>query len=111
MTDPIDPREMRQRIKHAMHGSSRVDGKPLGRYSIPPAAAMIRNVLYSAEANGWSGEDAMTMLAYHALVGYEDLYDRVLSDALLSPTTRLVVAEADAETMRKRSPTEGRLER
>ena len=83
-----DVREMRHQINKAMHGYERVDGKDVGRLSIPPAGAMIKNIVYAAQAHGWSGEDTMTVLAYEALKGYEGLYDRVLEHAMLTPACR-----------------------
>ncbi len=44
--------------------------------------------MHAAEATGMSGEDVMTVLAYHALVEWEKLYDRVLGDALINLPVR-----------------------
>jgi len=90
-TEPNDTREMRQRINRAGYGYERVDGKEMGPSNLPPAAAMIRAVLTAAEYQGLSGEDAMTMLAYNALVGYERLHDHVLQEAMLNPSPPLIV--------------------
>lgn len=92
MSDPIRPddvRAMRQRILRASRGYERVDGKnPCGMPS--SAANMTRSVLRSCEYAGWSGEDAMTALAYHALIEYERLYDMVLANVLLQVPSSFV---------------------
>jgi hypothetical protein len=88
-----DPREMRQVINKAAYGRERVDGKPMRTSGIPPAAALICAILNQARINGWSGEDAMTALAYHALVHYEGLHDTVLFDAFTQPSPSIIVLE------------------
>lgn len=84
MSDPIKPddvRAMRLRIIRARYRGERLDGKE----SAPPTGAsnLARSVLMAGEYAGWSGEDAMTALAYHALVEYERLFDMVLENAVL----------------------------
>lgn len=96
MNEPKDVREMRQRINVAARGHERVDGKDGGPFSASPAAPMVRNVLTMAEAQGLSGEDAMTVLAYYALKEYERLYDLLLDDAIMRPTTTMVFAAPKA---------------
>lgn len=83
-SEPKDVREMRQRINRAAYGRERVDGKDV-RDSIPPAGALINAIMNLAQRDGWSGEDTMTALAYHALVQYESMYDRVLDGIVISP--------------------------
>ncbi len=81
---PDDVRAMRQRITRASYGrGERVDGKPEG-YLGSGGGLLASRALRSAEYAGWSGEDAMTALAYHALVEYERLYDMLLQQAMLS---------------------------
>lgn len=87
MTEPLtDPREMRKVLQEAARGDARVDGKPLGHWSIPPASSLIRNALHAGHHAGWSGEDTMTVLAYHALRVYESAYDRLLDVANCMPS-------------------------
>lgn len=85
--EPIDPREMRKRITEAARGYDRLDGKPARTFT--PAAALMRNTLDASRYLGWSGEDTMTALAYHALLQVEKLTDMVLEQAYLTPSQPL----------------------
>jgi hypothetical protein len=84
-----DPREMRKVMMLAIHRGDRIDGNDFP-YKINSASALARNVIYSAESMGYSGEDTMTMLAYHALLALEQSNDRLLEMANLSPTPLMV---------------------
>lgn len=59
--EPQDYAAMRELIEHGQRDSN-----------------LIRNCLQAARYNGASGEDAYTMLAYHALRALEDVYERQL---------------------------------
>ena len=97
-TEPLtDPREMRKVLQEAARGDARVDGKPLGQWSMPPASSLIRNALHAGHHAGWSGEDTMTVLAYHALrayeSAYESAYDRLLDLANCMPSSTYLMAD------------------
>ena len=82
-----DPREIRAMLKRAAYRGERIDGKEMNWTAIStPASTLARRVFDMAEYTGLSGEDAMTILAYHALIAYEGLYDKVLHDVSISPT-------------------------
>jgi hypothetical protein len=73
---PTDPRELRKLIRQAAYR-----GEPLtktGRDIPGVASTLARNVLHMGEFNGLSGEDTMTVLAYHLMVQCETLYDSLL---------------------------------
>lgn len=58
-------------------------------------SALIRNALYTARAQGWSGEDTYVFLAYHALRMLEDQWESNLEWSRLSPVPpRLVKKES-----------------
>lgn len=80
-----DPREIRKRLTEAAYRGSRIDGLESGSNAMNVPASMVRNVMNMAEANGFSGEDAMTLLAYHALLRYEDALDRLIDQLNISP--------------------------
>ena len=93
MIDPTkhltDPREIRVHLRSCRHRHLRVDGKP--GHHFPPAAALLGHAMSSAEAQGLSGEDAMTMLAYQVLMAYERAMDELLHVSALHPSPMLVV--------------------
>lgn len=93
MSEPKDVREMRQRINQAVRGyGDRVDGKQTGMAGIAPMSSMIRAVLMLAERDGWSGEDTMTALAYHAIVRCESLYDNVIEFHNIMPPSPMILS-------------------
>jgi len=91
-----DPREMRKVLQEAARGFARVDGKPIGKFFLPPSGCLIRSALHAVHYGGWSGEDTMTVLAYHALLLYEGAYDRLLDVARVTPSAALLSAAEGA---------------
>lgn len=87
----LNIREMRQRITLNARRGDRVDGKP-PKYSRPMSmtSALVSHILRSAEYEGFSGEDAMTVLAYHALVQLEEAMDRELDRASIEIPNLLI---------------------
>jgi len=85
--DPLnDPREVRKLLTNAAYTGERIDnGKQSNRLSM--ASGLVRTVRDMAQHAGLSGEDHMTMLAYHALMGYEKCMDMMLDQEMLSPFT------------------------
>lgn len=82
-----DPREIRQMLRRAAYRGDRIDGKEPGWSGIAtPASSLARRVFDMAQYTGLSGEDEMTVLAYNALIMYEQLFDKVLHDASIIPT-------------------------
>jgi len=85
--DMNDPREMRKRLIKVSYGRTRLDGKPEDVFGMPSHGVhLVRTVFLLGEAQGWSGEDTMTALAFHLLGEYERVYDLVLKQAMLNPT-------------------------
>lgn len=82
-----DPREIRQALRRSAYRGERIDGKDLGWSQIAtPSSSLARRVFDMAQYTGLSGEDEMTVLAYNALIMYEQLFDKVLHDASISTT-------------------------
>jgi len=73
-----DPREIRKHLYRAARTGERIDGKPGNHLSVGIEAGLVRRVLDLGIYSGFSGEDTMTVLAYHALLMMEQAYDRVL---------------------------------
>ena len=95
MSEPLtDPREIRKLLNDAAYRGGRIDGNKavFGCMNMP--ASMMRNVMRMAEAQGYSGEDAMTVLAYHALLRYEDALDRLIEQLNITPASPLVMPNA-----------------
>ena len=95
MSEPLtDPREIRNLLNDAAYRGGRIDGNKavFGCMNMP--ASMMRNVMRMAEAQGYSGEDAMTVLAYHALLRYEDALDRLIEQLNITPASPLVMPNA-----------------
>ena len=91
MRKPLtDPREIRKLLAKAAARGDRIDGNRDGFGAMNEASVMARNVMKMAEYQGYSGEDAMTVLAYHALLRYEDALDRLIEDLNLRLSPSLV---------------------
>ena len=75
MTDlSIDPREMRQRMFNYRFGNHGIDDAQYpGTLPYRGAQHLARQVMILCEQQGYTGEDAMTVLAYAALVQVEKL--------------------------------------
>lgn len=77
-----DPREMRKMLNDMRRsGRSFTDHTP-DQYST--TAHLVRQCLNAAEYQGWSGEDAMTLLAYSALTQLERVNKLLLDQAMVS---------------------------
>jgi hypothetical protein len=99
-----EPNEMRRRMfdHHFLRGDQTLEGKPYSLTQLPnPGHALAKRVLDARQYLGLSGEDAMTVLAYHALLHNERLYAQVIEHMLLVP--RIVIADPLAAT--KKDPT------
>lgn len=81
----INPREMRKKMNEALRNHF-VEKQPF-QHSV----VLLNAVKNAAYAQGLSGEDEMTMLAYYALQQYEDLWKRHLEFVNTSPITRVVL--------------------
>lgn len=86
----VDVRTMRLAITNAMRGIVRVDGKE-NRDGYSAATHLTRNIIIHSERMGWSGEDTMTALAYHALVALEQSQDQLMDHALRSPVPAIFI--------------------
>jgi len=86
MDQLTDPREMRQRLRRVAYGRDRIDGRPVSMAEISPTSALVNACMRMGEREGWSGEDTMTALAYHALRRCEALQDSMLYEASIRPS-------------------------
>ncbi len=87
-----DVREMRKAIRLAARGDESVGGERGKNWGMgSPAAPLIMSAIMAGEYAGWSGEDTMTMLAYHVLLQYEDLHARFLDTMNLLPRPVMVM--------------------
>ena len=77
LTDPREIRKLLLEVAHRGRSVSRDD-----RWGSLPncSSAMVRNIFTMAEAEGLSGEDKMTVLAYHALLQYEATMDKLVAE-------------------------------
>ena len=87
-----DPREMRKHLLRASYRGDRVDGKATGPWAntASTASSLVHKIMRAGESHGWSGEDTMTALAYHALVQLERVTDMVLENAYLNPSPPMI---------------------
>jgi hypothetical protein len=69
---------------------STIEGMRRAIYQASRESVLIRQILRIAEVRGLSGDDTMTMLAYHALRSLEDQWEVNLRTAELSPIPPLV---------------------
>lgn len=87
-------RDMRKAINDARAGYTRADGTGK-RGTLPPTSAMIQACLIMCQREGLSGEDTMTVLAYHALVGYEKLHDLVMEQISLTVNPPFIIVKPE----------------
>lgn len=92
-----DPREMRKAIKRVSRGRDRVDGSPLRQTEIPALGGLIHSIEQAAYHHGWSGEDEMTALAFHALLRCEALHDQLMNYLCASPSPVTFVQSAQKD--------------
>lgn len=91
MDNLIDPREMRKRLHQVAFGHARIDGRnPTGWITRSPVSSLAHTVMRMGEMHGWSGEDLMAVLAYHALLECERLMDRALQEAAMNPRPPMI---------------------
>lgn len=90
MNKPLtDPNEMRKRLMLAARRGYRVDGDDLAPLWQSP---LVRSVFTYADIEGLSGEDRMTVLAYHALCVAERLQDQLVQLINTMPAASIVTA-------------------
>jgi hypothetical protein len=90
MESITDVREMRRILTDMRYGGYSPFTK--GR-EISTAAMLVRHVMDAGQHQGWSGEDIMTALAYHALLQLDEAQGRILERVRLDPGPFLVVKE------------------
>lgn len=89
----VDPREIRKLLQRVARLGGRMDDKA----GMAMTGGIVHACMRSAEALGLSGEDAMTVLAYHALLSHERVCDQLLDQANRSMHPPVVLLrEADA---------------
>lgn len=99
MSEPLtDIREMRKALRAAALRGDRIDGKPHSPsgLGISIASTLARNAYHAAQHAGWSGEDEMTLLAYHALRELEQSHDREARYLMTAPASALCAYVAAA---------------
>ncbi len=95
MADPLnDPREIRKLLKEVAYRGTRIDGNLYDMRALNMSAQVVGHVMKMSEAQGYSGEDAMTLLAYHALLRYEAALDRLLEQAFLTPSAPVILSSS-----------------
>ena len=89
MSEPIDPREMRKRILHFAYGHRDLHGQPQqwGSQNLHGCSSMVQQVISLAQREGFSGEDTMAMIAYHALLSLEQANKRLFDLAVATIPT------------------------
>lgn len=90
-----DIREMRKLIREMIH-TGRCLADP--GQKISTASILARTCLDHAACAGLSGEDAMTLLAYHALLRLDEVYSRLLDYASMTPVSQFVPQTAATPT-------------
>ena len=91
-----DPREIRKLLTGG-RPPDRIDGTDQ-QWRIPsPASNLARNVLTMCKIKGLSGEDTMTMLAYHALMAFEKSTDQQLDMLNTMPPRRIFTKDENAD--------------
>lgn len=88
MAPTNDPREMRKRIHEMARYGTRLDDKESS--SVSAAANVALPIMNWGESEGWSGEDTMTAIAYHALLRYEAAMDQLLNAEMLKVPNRVI---------------------
>lgn len=91
MKELTDVREIRKLLDAAAFRGERIDGNPQGFPSISVVASLVRQVMDLGRHQGYSGEDTMTLLAYHALLRYEQMTDQILYAHNTTPTGRVIL--------------------
>ncbi len=97
--DALDPREMRKRLtEYAMSWSDfvKLDGEHVGARRLSTTRPIVRAVFTQAQVMGWSGEDTMTALAYHALLQVERSNDTILDSAMMAKPAPIVLVKTAA---------------
>ena len=91
-----DPREIRIHISKAAYRGDRIDNGDAFRNNTSIASTLTRRVCNMADYQGYSGEDKMTILAYHALLAYERAIDTQLITMNMSVRPQLIVGDGKA---------------
>jgi hypothetical protein len=74
-----EPREIRKAMRDAIRRGERIGGGDTSQFGFNGATALARNIIAMCEFKGYSGEDTMTVLAYHALLRNEKSDDELLN--------------------------------
>jgi hypothetical protein len=87
----IDPREMRRLMLEVSRGRQTIAGEYAEMLDWNRCGSIIREVFMSAEHQGYSGEDKMTLLAYHALLQLEDVTKRLIDLHSIMPPQKIIL--------------------
>ncbi len=93
-TKPLDPREMRKQILELAYKGIPLGKSELDFHQLSYASNIAGRVLRQAEAEGFSGEDAMTALAYFALMQVDSLFSEKLKEHNSRPNPLSFLMEA-----------------
>lgn len=58
---------------------------------------LVHRILTLAEREGWSGEDTMTMIAYHALLEREEMREMLVNHAMTTPAKHIHIQSRPVE--------------
>ena len=90
------PNEVRKLLQEVAYGQRHIDGKYYSfsdRYDL--TNSLVHQVFSAANFHGWSGEDRMTMLAYHALLAYSKMAGEHLHMLNTTPFTRIIPKQSE----------------
>lgn len=86
-----DPREMRKILDEAAYRGVH----PLAKqWDYPLSVTLVHNLMEFCRYNGFSGEDTMTVIAYHLLLEVERLGGMVMRDLATRPA-KFIVPKVD----------------
>ncbi len=88
MESITDVREMRRILKDMRYGGYSPFAKDRSQINI--IASLVRHVMDAGQHQGWSGEDVMTALAYHALLRLDEAQGRLMQDVMMRMPPQLI---------------------
>lgn len=89
--DTTDVRQMRRELKELARDWCRFDERAA---SFPSAcSSIVRNCFMMAEANGLSGEDLYTVMAWHLQKHAAEMEKFALNDAMLRPPPMIIATK------------------
>jgi hypothetical protein len=89
-----DANEIRKLLDEVAYGARNIDGEyPSGNTPFDLTNSLVRRCFDLARYTGMSGEDRMTVLAYHALLAYKKISDEYLHFAEITPKKHIILKQ------------------